>query len=143
MKIKSLFAIAFVLFLSACAQNSKSMELKQLEGYFLRNDVTIDKTPKTLQIRDRETFEKYFGIGKTMTNTITELDFDKYFYVAEIVEVNGALKEIEVISATSRGTSCMIIYSINERPGSTFKANTFVAFEVPKSVTQVVVMNEQ
>ena len=142
MKIKSLFAIAFVLFLSACTQNSKSMELKQLEGYFLRNDVTIDKTPKSLQIRDREKFEKYFGIGKTMTNTITELDFDKYFYVAEIVEVNGALKEIEVISATATGTSSMIIYTVNERPGSTFKANTFVIFEVPKSVTQVTVIKQ-
>ena len=118
------------------------MELKQLEGYFLRNDVTIDKTPKSLQIRDRATFEKYFGIGKTMTNTITELDFDKYFYAAEIVEVNGALKEIEVISATATGTSCMIIYTVNERPGSTFKANTFVIFEVPKSVTQVTVIKQ-
>ncbi len=142
MKIKSLFVVALMLFLSACTQNSKSMELKQLEGYFLRNDVTIDKTPKTLQIRDRETFEKYFGVGKTMTNTITELDFDKYFYVARIIEVNGALKEIEVVQATSTGTSCSIIYSIKERPGSTFKANTFVAFEVPKSVTTVVVMNQ-
>ncbi len=142
MKIKSLIAIAFVLCLSACNQNSKSMELKQLEGYFLRNDVTIDKTPKSLQIRDRETFEKYFGIGKTMTNTITELDFDKYFYAAEIVEVNGALKEIEVISATATETSCMIIYTVNERPGSTFKTNTFVIFEVPKSVTQVTVIKQ-
>ena len=142
MKIKSLFAVGFVLFLSACTQNSKSMELKQLEGYFLRNDVAIDKSPKSLQLRDRETFEKYFGIGKTMTNTITELDFDKYFYAAEIVEVNGALKEIEVISATATETSCMIIYTVNERPGSTFKANTFVIFEVPKSVTQVTVIKQ-
>ncbi len=142
MKIKPFLAVAFVLFLSACSQNSKSMELKQLEGYFLRNDVVIDKTPKTLQIRDRETFEKYFGIGKTMTNTITELDFDKYFYLAEIVEVNGALKEIEVIQATASETSCTLIYRVNERPGSTFKANTFVAFEVPKSVTQVVVIKQ-
>ena len=53
---------------------------EEVKGYFVKNNVNFDKDYKYIVVSSQEDFDKYFGIGKTMDNKVTALDFDKYQY---------------------------------------------------------------
>ena len=80
-------------------QNWKDFTIIPLKGYFLKNTITLPQNVNTKVFNSQEEFDSYFGIAKTMDNTIAPINFEDE-RVASILlgptDQNIAIKSKEV-----------------------------------------------
>lgn len=71
--------------INAIGNDTSLLELTYLEGYFSRNDIAFDSEIKHIVVTGQADFDNFFGIAKTMDNTIFEIDFQKENIAAVIL----------------------------------------------------------
>ncbi|WP_310991571.1 hypothetical protein [Aequorivita marina] len=113
-------------------------EVNFLEGYFPKNDIEFNAPVKTLVIRDKESFQKYFGIAQTMKNDIPEIDFENHKVIALISAPSDKKQEIAVTNTQLKKNKIQVKYKlILGKETQSFTATALKIFTIPESVYAV------
>ena len=83
-----------------CNKHQVEVNYDSVQGYFLKNGVSQNNGILTFSITDQSTFEKYFGIAKTLTNTVDTVDFDQQLLGA--IAIGQAEHEMHITIASVR-----------------------------------------
>ena len=112
MKKGLLYGMALIGLLTGCNTPPQGpVEYRTAEGYFVRNDVP-DRA-LNLKIDAKEEFGKYFGMGATMTQLPSEIDFSKAYAAAVILPATDRSMEIHTDSVISSGGNLYLYYSVH------------------------------
>jgi len=110
---------------------------EELKGYFVKNNVAFDKDFKYIIVSSQEDFDRYFGIGKTMDNKVTALDFDKFNIAGILVKPSKKANNIKIENYTSEGAKTIVGFSNVTGEEQTFTSGGLLLFKIPKSRTSV------
>ena len=110
---------------------------EELKGYFVKNNVTFDKDYKYIVVSSQEGFNKYFGMGKTMNNEVTPLDFEKFNIAAIMIKPSNKVNKIKMEKYTSEGAKTIVGFSVEAGEEQTFTSGELLLFKIPKSRTSV------
>ncbi|APD05992.1 hypothetical protein UJ101_00445 [Flavobacteriaceae bacterium UJ101] len=111
----------------------KDFEITLLEGYFLKNDVTLQEGINTMVFNTQKEFDSYFGIGKTMDNTISPINFDTERVAGVLISPTDIKMDFDVKSAKRIGTGLQVVYDINKGEKQSFMASPIYLFKIPKN----------
>lgn len=109
----------------------KDLPVSLLSGYFLNNTVERSDAMAFYVIDDQAEFEKYFGVAKTMTNEITQVDF-KTERVGALIhpDANNEVK-ISVNKLQREGEKAMVDFSVSTGAPQSFTISPVVLFKLP------------
>ena len=114
MKISRLAFLAFICImfcLSSCSSSESVISYKEVNNYFVRNDVT-DYSPRL--IRSSEELNQYFGQATFMGKggIPTDIDFTKYNVVAIIEPETNVDTQIKITSIKKQGDKIFVDYNV-------------------------------
>jgi major membrane immunogen (membrane-anchored lipoprotein) len=89
---------------------SKNMQYQTANGYFVKN--TFEDGKYELKISDRQTFDSIFGVGKTMNNTPTEIDFEHQFVIAVIYQLTDLQTEMKPEKLVRKNDDLVFDYEV-------------------------------
>lgn len=148
MKITAL--VLFVLVLLSCndakkdGQNSNSeSDVELIEGYFPKNNIEFSQPIKVITIANKQDFDSYFGVAKTMTNNISKIDFDKNKVVALIARPSNKEQTINIIETKLKNNKLAINYKLEIGESQSFSSSDLKMFKVPKSVYALDVYSDE
>jgi len=110
---------------------------EELKGYFVKNNIEFDKAYKFVVVSNRENFDRYFGVGKTMNNKITLLDFDKFNVAGILVKPSDKASKIQMKNYTAKGAIQIVNFTIDKGEEQSFTSGALMLFKIPKSRTSV------
>jgi hypothetical protein len=113
-------------------------EINYLAGYFLKNDVDFKTETKYLVLTNRNDFDQYFGIAKTMNNTISEIDFEISNVAALIYKASYTPIEISLINEVSANEVLHFQYKTTIQEKQSFSSTSMKLFTIPKTIKSVV-----
>ncbi len=114
---------------------SKDFRLQLLEGYFLKNEVTLQDDINTMVFNNKEDFDNYFGAAKTMDSIVTPIDFNKERIAGILINPTDIKTEFNIISVKEVNTSLQIVYTLEEGEKQSFIATPVYLFKIPKNNT--------
>ncbi|MCU4154988.1 hypothetical protein J1N10_03305 [Carboxylicivirga sp. A043] len=145
---KTLFALFTITAIVSCFQ-SKTKEsnntdkLTYLNGYFLRNNVSLNEEVNPIVITSKNEFDNYFGIAKTMNNTVSEVEFDKNNYAAIITKPSSTKQMVIITNSKEENGQLTINYKILKEGNQTFVSNEMKIFAMPKTIKSVNFVSER
>ena len=110
---------------------------EELKGYFVKNTVSFDNDYRFVVASNKESFDKYFGSGKTLSNEITSLDFDKFNIAGILVKPSDRASKIEITKYTSDGAKTIVGFKNIIGEKQTYTSGALLLFKIPKSRTSV------
>lgn len=117
-----------------------SIEL--MEGYFPKNDIEFNQPVKVITVANKKDFERYFGTAKTMTNIVSEIDFDKNKIVAIVAKPSEKKQTISIIDTELKKNKLAINYKLELGEPLSFTSSDLKMFKVPKSVYAINVYSD-
>ncbi len=114
---------------------NKDFKLQLLEGYFLKNHVTLQDDINTMVFNTKEDFDNYFGIAKTMDSIISPIDFNKERVAGVLINPTDIKIEFSVISVKEVDTSLQIVYTLIKGEKQSFITTPIYLFKIPKNNT--------
>ena len=115
---------------------------EEIKGYFVKNDVVFDEDCKFIAVSEQDGFDKYFGIGKTMNNDVTTLDFDKFNVAGILVKPSDIASKIEITQYTSEGAKTIVGFKNGIGEKQSFTSGGVLLFKIPKSRTSIDFVSE-
>ena len=119
------------------------LTIDYLEGYFLKNTVEFEEEKKHLIISSQENFDTYFGIAKTMNNTISEIDFKNYNAVAILLKESKMSQALSVKSILSNKNVLNVYYETAIMEEQTYSSIAMRLFKIPKSFKTIKFISEK
>ena len=120
---------------------SVPLSFKEVNGYFLKNNVKMDKEINFYTAESGKKFEAILGQAKAVTGIVTTPDFKKNMAVVIAVKNSTAAYNISISSAYSVGSDIYINYEITEKPlpevGYFFPSVKVFEIEKPQQVTNI------
>ncbi len=132
--IRTLGIILAMLALFACSNKAyaKDVSFSELSNFFVKNNVKLNDTENYFVVKNQKEFSDLFGMGRTMTNTIEQVDFSKYLVAAVVSNKTNRETEIKITSVTEKGGNLHIKYSIHRGKTRSFTSIPFKAIKVEK-----------
>ncbi len=131
--LKALGAVALIITVGACDNTtSRDIEFSKLNNFFVRNDVVLTSFENQFVINDKNEFDKMFGMARTMGNTITPVDFSKYFVAAIIMDETGRETELNIQSVQEQNNDLYIKYTIERGPERSYTSIPFDAVKIER-----------
>ena len=148
--MKNTLVIFVLLILVSCNdakkenQNTNSEStIELMEGYFPKNDIEFNQPVRVIIAKNKEDFDRYFGIAKTMTNTISEIDFDKNKVVAIIAKPSDNEQSIKIFETKLKNNKLAINYKLEIGEPQSFSSSDMKMFKIPKSINAVDVFSDE
>jgi len=113
------------------------IKITPLNGYFVKNTVAQEKDSSAVLINSQEEFEQSFGIAKTMTNTVTPINFTQQKVVAIYTKPSESQTTIQVKNAQINGETLSLKYEVSTGEPQSFKSSGLLLFTVPNTVTTI------
>lgn len=111
----------------------QNFEINVLEGYFLKNDINLPENINNMIFNTQKEFDSYFGVAKTMDNTISPIDFNTERVAGVLISPSDAKINFEIISAQQIGTGLQVIYDIKKEKKQPFISSFTYLFKIPKN----------
>ena len=128
-KLLFLAALSGVLFYCGCANSKQTkVDYTVISGYFVRNDV--QNATLVEKITSQEAFSEYFGMGATMSQTPSPIDFGKELVVAVILPLTDYATEITVDSLFLQDGKLDLYYSVHTGGRQSYTMRPFYAVKV-------------
>ncbi|MGO3182520.1 MAG: hypothetical protein ACTIJ9_06770 [Aequorivita sp.] len=147
--MKSTLVIFFLLILVSCNDAKKEGEntnseasVELMEGYFPKNDMEFNQPVRVIITDKKEDFDRYFGVAKTMTNTVSEIDFDKNKVVAIVTEPSDRKQIIKISETKLKNNKLGINYKLEIGDSQSFSSQALKMFKVPKSIYAIDVYSD-
>jgi hypothetical protein len=83
------------------ADNGSSLDVKPLNGYFVKNTIQVKDSLTFWLVDNPATFDSLFGVAKTMNNKIDRPDFGTQVVVAATMPATFYGTQIQLASATT------------------------------------------
>ncbi|MCL2144376.1 MAG: copper resistance protein NlpE [Endomicrobia bacterium] len=114
---------------------SVMLDVKELDGYFLRNNVKLNNEVNFFAIDNYKKFDNILGQAKTMTNVITMADLRKNIVAVIAMKPSQIINDIKITKAYQIGNDIYIDYEIvsQEMPEVGYFISNVKAFEIQKS----------
>ncbi|NML36019.1 hypothetical protein HHL17_02310 [Chitinophaga sp. G-6-1-13] len=87
--------------LNVHADNGSSLDVRPLNGYFVKNTIQVNDSLTFWLIDNPATFDSLFGVAKTMNNKIDRPDFGTQVVVAATMPSTFYGTQIQLASATA------------------------------------------
>jgi hypothetical protein len=109
-----------------------TLNVKELDGYFLRNNVKLNNEVNFFVIDSQKNFDAVLGQAKTMTNVITMTDLSKNIAAVIAMKPSQTLNDIKITKAYLIGDDIYIDYEISakEMPEVGYFISNVKAFEI-------------
>jgi hypothetical protein len=126
---------------AADVSNAEKLIVKELDGYFLKNDVKLADDVNFFTVGDQKGFDELLGQAKTMTNAVTIADFKNNMVAVIAMKPSQTLNNIKITKAYCIGSDVYLDYEIV--PEAAQEIGYFVsnvkAFEIqrPKQILNV------
>ncbi len=147
--MKNTLVIFFLLILVSCNDFKKENEkvkseptIELMEGYFPKNDIEYNQPVRVIIATNKQDFDKYFGVAKTMTNTISEIDFDKNKVVAIIAKPSDNEQTIIISETKLKNNKLAINYKLEIGELQSFSSSDLKMFKIPKTINAVDVFSD-
>lgn len=148
--MKNTLVIFVLLILVSCNDTKKENQninsestIELLEGYFPKNDIEFNQPVRVIIATNKEDFDRYFEVAKTMTNTISEIDFNKNKVVAIIAKPTDAKKIIKISETKLKNNKLGINYKLEISEPQSFSSSEMKIFKIPKSINAVDVFSKE
>lgn len=140
--MKSTVTILLVLSFFSCNDPKKKdatseTPIELIEGYFPKNDIEFNQPVRVIVTKNKEDFDKYFGVAKTMTNTVFEIDFDKNKVVAIVAKPTDRKQTIKISETKLKNNKLVIKYKLEIGDSQSFSSSDLKMFKVPKSIKAI------
>jgi hypothetical protein len=138
-----LIAAAAFTFLVSCNLSKNSESTKDadkfvyLDGYFSKNTLEFAENTKRVVLTNKNDFDHYFGIGKTMGNTVSKVDFGKNNYLAIITKPSSKKQTIAITKSEEKDGQLTVNYKLLEEGSQSFESNDVKIFGIPKTIKSV------
>lgn len=147
--MKNILGIFVLLLLVSCNDAKKENEIvdsepaiELMEGYFPKNDIEIDQSVRVIIAKNKEDFDRYFGVAKTMTNRISDIDFDKNKVVALIAKPSENKQTITISETKLKNNKLAINYKLEVGDVQSFSSTEMKMFKIPQSINAVDVFSD-
>lgn len=97
---------------AADTSEAEILNFKELDGYFLKNNVKLTDNVNFFTVSAQKDFDKILGIAKTMTNVITPVDFKNSMVVVVAMKPSQSLNNIKITKAYLMGSDVYVEYEI-------------------------------
>ncbi|MFV0531105.1 MAG: hypothetical protein ACK5MD_06665 [Flavobacteriales bacterium] len=114
---------------------AQNFELQQLEGYFLKNDISLEKDVNSMVFSTEEEFNAYFGVAKTMNNTVPPIDFNTERVAAILITPTNLKIDFSIINTQKTGTELQVVYTLIKGKKQSFTTAPVYLFKIPKNNT--------
>lgn len=135
MKTIKILGIIFALFV-LCAFTSGAyagdVKFSELNNFFVKNNVKLENSENYFVVNNQKEFLNLFGMARTMTNTIEQVDFSKYLVVAVVLNATNKETDIKINSVKEKNDNLCIKYSIKRGKEQSYSSVPFKAIKVAK-----------
>lgn len=140
--MKSTVTILLVLSIFSCNDAKKKdanseTPIELIEGYFPKNDIEFNQPVKVIVTGNKEDFDRYFGVAKTMINTVSEIDFDKNKVVAIVAKPTDRKQTIKISETKLKNNKLVIKYKLEIGDSQSFSSSDLKMLKVPKSIKAI------
>ena len=112
--------------------------LKNIEGYFPKNSMVFEDECENLVISSQKDFDAYFGIAKTMTNKIENINFDENAAVAIITKPSKVKKKIILLYSELSKGELLVQYNIREwSEKNNYESTDLFLAKIPNNIKSV------
>lgn len=115
----------------ATPKGLQDLPVSLMSGYFLNNTVERSDAMAFYVIDDQAEFEKYFGVAKTMTNEITQVDFKTERVGALIHPDANTDVQMKVSKLQRDGDKAIVDFSVSTGAPQSFTISPVVLFKLP------------
>lgn len=119
------------------------LKINYLNGYFVKNTVEIEAETLHLIISNQKSFDAYFGVAKTMNNTISEVDFRNNNVVAIIKKASTMSQNVSIKGALGNNELLNVYYETNMMEEQTYSSVAMKLFQIPKTYKTVKFISEK
>lgn len=139
--MKSAITILLVISMLSCnddktkdhKENSEST-IEVMEGYFPKNNLQFNQPIRIITINNKQDFDQFFGIARTMTNSVSEIDFEKNKVVAIVARPLDRKQTIHIIETKLKNNKLAINYKLEIGEPQSSTSSSLKMFKVAKSV---------
>ena len=132
----------FILF-AACTSVTSNKEqpgvnYETVNGYFLKNGVNQSTEIRTLSIADQNTFEKHFGIAKTLTNTVDTVNFEQQLLGAITIGQSEHEMHISIASVSIENKMAICQFKVKQGTKLSYTISPSLLFTISNTgVTEI------
>lgn len=139
--MKSAITILLVISMLSCnddktkdhKENSEST-IEMVEGYFPKNNLQFNQPIRIITINNKQDFDQFFGIAKTMTNSVSEIDFEKNKVIAIVARPLDRKQTIHILETKLKNNKLAINYKLEIGEPQSSTSSSLKMFKVAKSV---------
>ncbi len=106
--------------------------VQTLNGYFLKNTYKLAEDTACILFADQSSFDKAFGMAKTMTNKVDKPDFDKNVVAAVALKATNTKTEIAISKAEKVDEMIHVYVEVTKGEPLTYTMQPLVLFSFPK-----------
>jgi len=114
-----------------------NVEIEYLNGYFPRNDIFFETETMHIIITNRDDFDNYFGIAKTMNNIISEIDFNENHVVGILTKPSDEPMVVSIQNAVANKHILTVYYKTVTMEKQSFTSSDIKIFQIPKTINSV------
>lgn len=114
-----------------------------MDGYYPKNNIEFNQPIRIITTTTKEDFEKYFGVVKTMDNTVTKIDFDRFKVVAIVARPADRNQIIKISETKLKNNKLSINYHLELGEVQSYSSSDMKMFKIPKSVYAIDVYSKQ
>jgi len=117
----------------------KRPTVEELDGYFVKNTVEFDENFEFqhVVVTNQDDFDRYFGVAKTMENTVDRVDFEENSVIGIMTRPSEISKEIDLVHCVFDDDTMMVHYSIRQGSKNTYESTGLLLAEIPKGISRV------
>ncbi len=144
-QILTLVVLAIILCFQSCKcklakeeTKTSGITLTELNGYFIKNTVEFTTDTMFVVLKNKADFNQYFGVAKTMSNSITKPDFEKNYIAAIVLQPSTTVRKVTLTKHHITKGTLTINYKIEEQNDQkSFQTSSLRLFEVPRNIKTI------
>lgn len=128
---------------SCIEQKTVTLQTPRLKGYFIGNNIPINHDGGYFVMADRTKFDSIFHAAATMSNEITNIDFNKSMIVAVAKAITNHEVTLTIDSCMKEGKELSVYYTYKILPDTlSFSKKPFRAAVIEKTESSKVIFVE-
>jgi len=127
------FCFTLLLYSPGCPAQPYNVILGPLKGYFISDKVELQSGMNYAVFSKAKTFNRYFGVAKTMSNTIHYPDFNKEWVLMLALPPTRHETDIQFLHAIRAGSVLHVYYKVKHAYPLTYSMQPLELVLVPRT----------
>ncbi len=118
---------------SAAAVGSRAVEATPVSGYFLKNTYVFDGDTAFFVFGDQASFDKYMGVGRTMSNNPSVPSFAENIVAAIALKPTDVQTAVDVAGVETKGDKAVVHFEVSPGEKIGYTMTPQILFSFPKT----------